>query len=272
MADPNSIFIRGLKEFKRRSVYANTLNDRSVPYYTSYITAQDPYVNLDEIEVHPLPGQKEPVVLDPSNPVSPRKQPAQKDLSWQERYIISRKTRETLPFYAFMFTFIPIAIPLFMLNAGYQTYMSTQRLRLHEQGSVIDLKRYRIPLLEDAQGVQDRLMERLATERTHANEESAAGYLPTPPPEPVTSSASSAKLAVSDSSVEKDASSWPTLALTDAQFEMINNLDQHIGFTKYPCHIQKVQHTHAAIVVRMPKDSFVEGKAVSAHWAKEFLV
>jgi hypothetical protein len=279
MADPNSIFVRGLKLFERRSVYANTINDRSVPYYTSYITAHDPYINLDDIEVHPLPGQEQPVVLDPSNPVTPREKPVEKNLSWQERYIISRKTRETLPFYAFMFTFIPLAVPLFMLNAGYQTYVSAQRIRLHEEGKAIDLKRYRIPLLEDAQGVQDRLMERLATERTHVNEESAAGYLPTPPPEPATattassaSSTSSDKLTSEKKVVKADGSSWPTLALTDAQFEMIENLDQHINFTKYACHIQKVQHTHAAIVVRMPKESFGEGKAVSGHWAKEFLV
>jgi hypothetical protein len=35
LAEPNSIFIKGLRLFKNKSVYANTMNDRSVPYFTS---------------------------------------------------------------------------------------------------------------------------------------------------------------------------------------------------------------------------------------------
>ncbi|KAI7151201.1 DUF676-domain-containing protein, partial [Hortaea werneckii] len=72
MADPTSIFVRGLAGFRRKSVYANTTNDRSVPYYTSAISSIDPFVDLDAIDIHPLPDQDLPVVLDPIHPVSPR--------------------------------------------------------------------------------------------------------------------------------------------------------------------------------------------------------
>ncbi|KAK3673471.1 hypothetical protein LTR78_006705 [Recurvomyces mirabilis] len=280
MADPNSIFVRGLSMFQQRSVYANTINDRSVPFYTSGISAVDPYVDMDKVKVHPLPDQELPVVLDPSEPVTVRSGPVIKaPETWQERYLLSQKTRESLPFYAFLFTMVPIMIPLFMVNAGVQTYRSAQRVRLHEQGQLIDLKRYRIPLLEDAQAAQDRIMERLATERTHLAEESPSGYLPTPPPEPNTSSSanSSSWTLVGTTASEKqkeeqksNKSSWPTLALTDDQFEMIDNLDKHVNFTKYPVHIQKVRHTHAAIVVRTASESFKEGHVVSTHWAKNF--
>ena len=41
-------------------------------------------------------------------------------------------------------------------------------MRLHETGGAIDLKRYRIPLLEEAQSLQDRVVERLAGERPDA--------------------------------------------------------------------------------------------------------
>ncbi|KAK5697689.1 hypothetical protein LTR17_023903 [Elasticomyces elasticus] len=275
MADPSSIFVRGLSMFKRKSVYANALNDRSVPYYTSSMSRCDPFVDPDAIEVHPLPDQEEPVVLDPENPVSPRKQKEEKQLAFHERYIISSRTRQSLPFYAVLCTVLPLAVPLFLINAGYQTYKSAQRVRLHEAGSVMDLKRYRIPLLEEAQAMQDRVMERFAAERTHLNEESGKGYLPTPPPESASSSVSdaeeSSKLMRSVSATQKSEqaknnSPWPTLALTDDQFEMIDNLDKYVGFIKYPCHITKVQHTHAAIVMRMAKESFNEGRAVSRHW------
>ncbi|EMC98978.1 hypothetical protein BAUCODRAFT_386509 [Baudoinia panamericana UAMH 10762] len=267
LAEPNSIFVRGLNMFQRKSIYANTINDRSVPFYTSGISRVDPYVDLDAVELHPLPDQDQPVVLDPDNPVTPRKTPTTKALTLRERY---DKAREALPFYAFLFTFIPIAIPLFMVNAGYQTYQSSRRVALHEKGGLIDLKRYRIPLLEEAQAVQDKVIERLAGEETHMNEVNQTGYLPTPPPEPAVShSTSTSKLAQTQQ--ESGVSPWPSLALTDEQFAMIDNLDAHVGLVKYPVHIQKVRHTHAAIVMRIQKEQFDEGRAVSAHWAKHFV-
>ena len=53
---------------------------------------------------------------------------------------------------------------------------------------------------------------------------------------------------------------------------MIENLDTHVRFTKYPVHITKVRHTHAAIVRRMAKESFSEGLEVSGHWVRNFEV
>ncbi|TKA22261.1 hypothetical protein B0A50_08223 [Salinomyces thailandicus] len=285
LADTQSIFVKGLATFKRKSIYANTINDRSVPYYTSAITKTDPFVDLEEIEIHALPDQEYPVVLDPDNPVSPRKEKPSKQLTFRERYILSDKTKEALPFYTFLLGVLPLAVPLFLVNAGYQTYKSAQRVRLHEAGSLIDLKRYRIPLLENTQAVQDRMVERLASESTDRGGED---YLPTPPPEPLTdtspsSSASNLPQTTTGASAptmsplarhhtRENKSSWPTLALTDEQFTMIDNLDTHVKFIKYPVHIQKVRHTHAAIVVRTPKETFVEGKEVSKHWMKNFVL
>ncbi|KAF2765431.1 DUF676-domain-containing protein [Teratosphaeria nubilosa] len=259
MADPSSVFMRGLAMFKKRSIYANTLNDRSVPFYTSAMSRTDPYVDLSKIDVHPLPNQELPVILDPENPVTPRKG-SLKPLTYSESL---GKVKESLPFYAFLFAFIPLAVPLFMINAGYQTYQSAQRVRLHETGKAFDLKRYRVPLLEESQHAQDKLVSNLAGAST--NQE----YLPTPPPEPQSPKSSSTTLAQEQK--DNNDGPWPTLALTKEQFEMIDNLDEHIRFTKYPVHMQKVRHTHAAIVVRMPKDSFVEGKVVTKHWATGFL-
>ncbi|KAH9842260.1 putative serine esterase (DUF676) [Teratosphaeria destructans] len=246
MADPSSVFMRGLAMFTKRSIYANTVNDRSVPFYTSAVSRTDPYVDLSKIDVHPLPNQELPVILDPEDPVTPRVE-SPKPLTYSETLA---KVKESLPFYAFLFTFVPLAVPLFMINAGYQTYQSAQRVRLHETGKAIDLKRYRVPLLEESQHAQDKLVSNLAGAST--NQE----YLPTPPPEPQSPTSSSTTLAREQK--DKNDGPWPTLALTQEQFEMIDNLDEHIRFTKYPVHMQKVRHTHAAIVVRMPKDSFVE--------------
>ena len=62
---------------------------------------------------------------------------------------------------------------------------------------------------------------------------------------------------------------FPTLALTTAQFAMIKTLDD-VGFRKYPVHIHKSTHSHAALIVRFPRSAFEEGKVVVKHWLDEF--
>ena len=273
LADRNSIFIRGLRMFKNKSLYANTQNDRSVPYYTAGISRTDPFVDLEKVDIHYLPGQDDPVILDPAHPVSPRKSKV-KALSTYERFSLNlQQTRANLPFYALFFTVIPIAVPTFLVNSVYQTYKSAQRVRLHEAGQAgISLGRYRIPLLEEAQAMQDRAYERIA-------EQTSQEFLPTPPPEPATSSSSSSTLAsfsqdqgkkdLARQESAKEYSPFPILALTEEQFEMVDNLNE-VGFEKFPAHIQRVRHTHAAIVVRTPKETFGEGRVAVAHWAKRF--
>nr|POE48986.1 putative lipase [Quercus suber] len=269
MADPSKVFLQGLKRFKNKTGYANTINDRSVPYYTSAISRVDPFVDLDAVEVNYLEGQTgEKVLLDPENPVQPRPADAL-PVTLRERYL-SPRALSNIPFYAAVFTALPIVLPLFFVNAGYQTYRSTNRIRLHESGSQFDLKRYRIPLLEEAQAMQDRIVERVAGQ-------SQEGYLPTPPPENATSTGSSitsennshVKLAREQSHMND--SPFPTLALSKEQFSMVEGLKSS-GIVIYPCHITQSRHTHAAIVVRSPKEAFHEGRVVVKHWATNFEV
>ncbi|KAF7187254.1 Lipid droplet phospholipase 1 [Pseudocercospora fuligena] len=49
LSDPNSIFVKGLDMFKNKWLYANTINDRSVPWYTAAWSRTDPFVELDKI-------------------------------------------------------------------------------------------------------------------------------------------------------------------------------------------------------------------------------
>ena len=263
LADPSSIFIRGLQLFSKKSVYANTINDRSVPYYTSCISRTDPFVDLDAVDLHYLPGQE--VILDPTNPVTPRTGDKQA-LTLYER---TSRSLTDVPFYAVLTLLLPIGATFFFVNAGYQTYKSAQRVRLYEQGKGgFAFSRYRIPLLEQSQAMQDRMYERLSNQ----NEQ----FLPTPPPEPASSASSikSSRLSTDEKEMSKQQSAkedspFPILALTKEQFDMIDGLNG-VGLTKYSCHISKVRHTHAAIVVRSQRASFAEGKVVSAHWAEHF--
>ncbi|KAL2179299.1 putative serine esterase-domain-containing protein [Thermothelomyces heterothallicus CBS 202.75] len=67
-------------------------------------------------------------------------------------------------------------------------------------------------------------------------------------------------------------SPFPTLALAAYQFAAIDALDQ-LGWRKYPVWIHKHNHSHAAMIVRMEKPGFEEGRLVLKHWVtEEFLV
>ena len=42
LSDPSSIFMTALSKFKHRVLYANIINDRSAPYYTTSLSTSDP--------------------------------------------------------------------------------------------------------------------------------------------------------------------------------------------------------------------------------------
>ncbi len=83
------------------------------------------------------------------------------------------------------------------------------------------------------------------------------------------------KSKVGSSVVEKSkgalAVQFPTLALTQEQFKMIEALD-NVGFKKHPVFIHNHRHTHAAIIVRIDKKSFDEGRMVIKHWLDNFVL
>jgi hypothetical protein len=64
---------------------------------------------------------------------------------------------------------------------------------------------------------------------------------------------------------------FPTLALTPSQFAMIQAMED-LGWTKYPVHINKATHSHAAIIVRTNRENFDEGKLVLGHFLDRFKV
>ncbi|TIA56737.1 lipid particle protein, partial [Aureobasidium pullulans] len=259
LADPNSVFIRGLAQFKHRTLYSNIVNDRSVVYYTSCITYKDPFVNIDAVDLQPLPGY-DGVLLRPDEPVRPK--PRVPLGFWARVRSTGWSTLTAVPLYLLLAVLIPVGSMLFLINSGYQTIRSAQRVRLHESGGAnFGIERYRSnPLLEEAQNLEERVFDRL-----DANQ--GQDYLPTPPSEDEERFSKSEHSGSKFKGQEK----FPTLALTSDQFYMIEGLDG-VGFTKYPVHISKVRHTHAAIIVRTNRWGFDEGKVVVGHWVKHFEV
>ena len=277
LADPGSIFMLALAKFSHRVLYANIINDRSAPYYTTSISATDPYTNLDAVSINYLPDYA-PNIIDPADPVrlkAPKTEPPLiARLAGGSQDLLMR-----IPYFALLSVVIPIGSVVFLINSGVQQVRSQKRIRLHEEGKAgIGLGRYRIPLMvENARSAMEGAFE-------NVNARQGQHYLPG------TGSNDSRGGKMSDvqqqnghaekglqseygtsSDLTRNSSTgskFPTLAMTAEQFEMVRALDE-VGFRKYRVHIHTVRHTHAAIIVRNERASFDEGKVVVRHWLDE---
>ncbi|KAI9928949.1 hypothetical protein ASPWEDRAFT_49377 [Aspergillus wentii DTO 134E9] len=283
LADPGSIFIQALAKFQNRCAYANIVNDRSAVFYTTGISSVDPFKNLDDINLNYIKGY-EPVVVDsdvyslppetkePTLPVSGIGQKALKILT-------------NLPFWLFIIFFVPIGAILFLLNAAVQTFRSRKRIRLHEEGKTdVFFGGYKVPVIvQDVRHAMEDVFEnvnaRQHAEYLSASTNSARRRTPVSTSEKANTIQIKTKaLAQEPTSAGDSLSTSPAspteicsgdeediLALTPAQFAIIDSLNS-VGFRKYPVYIHKHRHSHAAIIVRMPKKGFEEGQVVIKHW------
>lgn len=271
LADPSSIFMQALARFKHRSLYTNIVNDRSAVYYTTGISKIDPYVSIDAVKVNYVPGYDD-VIVDSDRPVSARDEEA----LHQRLYNRGQTLLGRVPFFTFLLVFLPIGSVIFTITSIVQTARSRQRIKLHEEGRLgIASGTYRFPLMvQDVRRAAEGVYENIANTQ---NQE----FLPEGAEETVMQadserSSSREKMlgaqgadAGAESTSKPREISFPTLALTKDQFSMIESLDS-VGWKKYPVHIHKAGHSHAAIIVRMPVKRFDEGRIVVKHWLERF--
>ncbi|KAL9096055.1 MAG: hypothetical protein Q9165_001577 [Trypethelium subeluteriae] len=294
LADPSSIFLRGLARFKNRTLYANIVNDRSAVYYTTAISRTDPFATADPdtLSLNYVPGYA-PVLLHPHHPISRKPQPTDTTTAL---YHQSRALMRQLPFMAFVVLVLPLGSLLFLINSGVQIVRSRQRIRLHEAGQAAmgAPAKYRIPLM--MQGVERRVegvyehveartgQDTLDGVKEDANDDEEESEEEAESDKPLLERDNDSERRLNVRKKEKQANGsaskgnataadtdFPVLALTPEQFEMIDELDR-VGFTKYRVWIQTARHSHAAIVVRMNRQSFEDGKVVVGHWVSTFEV
>jgi hypothetical protein len=273
LADTESIFIQGLTRFKHRSLYANVVNDRTVTYYTAGISSTDPFVDLDKIKINYI-SDYDDVIVDGEHPVSPKE--PEEPRAFTQRLADGTKTMiGRASIVALLTVFVPIGVSAFLINSAFQSVRSHQRIRLHEQGrSGIDYARYRIPLMinavrREAEGMYENANHAQSQEYLgNGFEEAASSTQPL-----MSGDVHKTKSNIEVDSIQEQKNNavlkFPTLALTPEQFRMIEALD-NVGFRKHPVHIHNHRHSHAAIVVRMNKASFNEGKIVIQHWLDNF--
>ncbi|KAI1335393.1 DUF676-domain-containing protein [Xylariaceae sp. FL0016] len=262
LADPDSIFITGLKKFKRRTLYSNVVNDRSAVYYTTCITKTDPYTDMTRVKPNYIKGYED-VILDPANPVSltAPKAPPQTISDYAETGVTWLKNAPLVVGLAVM---LPIGITAFLMNAVVQTSRSTQRIKLHDVGGAgIEVEQYRMPIwIKELRGKVEDVYENI-------NSSQKQSYLGSSSDD---ESGDDEETQIMALERRQSHPQWPTLALSPHQFSMITALD-NVGWRKYPVWIHNARHSHAAIIVRMDVKRFDEGHVVLKHWLKEeFLI
>jgi hypothetical protein len=272
LADPDSIFMSGLRKFKRRTLYSNITNDRTAVFYTTYISKKDPFEDLDKVRCKFVKGFDD-VILDPDDPFE-----FVDDVPTETFADAARRRLQYVPFVMLLCVFMPIGLSVLFVTSGIQSVLSPQRIQRHQKGLAgIDAAKYRVPLWirEMREAVGD------AYERVDAAQPNE--YLtPTPSPsseeEDLLSLEASERGAAATSRTsttltreKSHAEEGPTLALAPEQFDMIESLDS-LGWRKFPVWIHNDRHSHAAIILRRKKESHAEGKQVLRHWMqREFL-
>ena len=271
LADSSSVFMLALARFRNRVLYANIINDRSAPYYTTCVSTVDQFTHLEAVNINYLPDYA-PNILDPTDPV--RAKPPEVQPPFYTRLASSSQTLFTrVPVFALLVVLIPVGSVVFLVNSGIQSVRSQQRIKMHEEGKAgIGLGSYRIPLLvENARSAMEGAVQNM-------NSSQGQHYLPIGDTDDSDSNDSPTR---HRGLVEKSRSNtttprlrryssrhddFQTLALTPEQFAMVQALDD-VGFRKHRVHITKVRHSHAAIIVR--RKGMDEGKVVARHWLNE---
>lgn len=254
LADPDSIFMSGLRKFKRHSLYANIVNDRSAVYYTTGIQRNDPFKDMDRVKINYLDGWDE-VLLDPEHPFDVM--PKLKELSGLSAgKAMALKYLKGGP----IVLLIALFMPMFLANCAIQTIRSSSRIRTHENGKAgLKLEDYRLPLwIKEMREEVEQAYE--AINNTQNEEYLASGS------EDV--NLKPAERTTIQRERRLSMPSMPTLALAPHQFEMIDALDS-LNWRKYPVWIHNDRHSHAAIIVRWEKKTFTEGFVVLKHFAQE---
>ncbi|KAF9576496.1 hypothetical protein EC968_007974 [Mortierella alpina] len=163
MSEPGSVFVQALSRFKRRALYCNIRNDRSVPFWTASFSDADPFSELEAMEIQYNSGYSSLIESfehqDLETVARQQKERAEflKAASFSER---TSQRIASIPWkrYALFGILGPILIPVWIVIASttisYQGMSSRRRTRdiitvdgplyrIRERASTVTVERYR---------------------------------------------------------------------------------------------------------------------------------
>ncbi|RDB15767.1 hypothetical protein Hypma_003722 [Hypsizygus marmoreus] len=256
MADPDRIFYKALSVFQHIRIYANAVNDVTVPYVTSAIEVEDPFAERDmnglEVDCHEQYGVLIKSFAVPSIPPPPTPKPIILSPTW---FRTRRPGRPLLPpvlqlrfplnivLYALLPVLIPLGISLIVLRFSLATRSSRARIRLLEQESKGEHLIHVLAQLE--KDVEIAVAELIDDPNPITPPSPSTKRTPKPPPEqPI---------------------------LTPLQRKIAASLNT-LPIKKELAYIENVRNSHAVIVCRDVKrfEGHRQGEGIIRHWAASF--
>lgn len=277
LGDPESIFLKGLARFERRTLYANIAKDRNAVFYTTWISKTDPFVPLEKRILTYLKGYEE-VILDLSAPLIPRK-PDTTDSPLRSFF---NKGFNTLCSYfptpLHLLMTIPLSTGAFLILSGYWSLRSRRRIRLYEH-SLASIQPGDYPfhhLIEGAPAAATNVNHGLHSpqDTEYVSPECSGDTATSRPASGRGGPSCPAGAQGSGPAHEEPRRSHPSkhacsvLALAPYQFRIIDTLDG-LEWHKHAVHIQQPVNSHAAIIVRIQRPRYSEGYDVFRHWLEE---
>ncbi|EPQ56502.1 DUF676-domain-containing protein [Gloeophyllum trabeum ATCC 11539] len=267
MADPNRIFYQALAKFQHIRIYANAVNDLTVPYITAAIEPEDPFVEHETngIKIE-LDEKYDPIIksyfLPSEPPVIPK--PSVLSREWfaglKPRPFLPPPLQFAFPFNILMYLALPFLVPVIIT------------LVLIRFTSASKSSRARIQLLERDESYRNRLVHLISD--VEKDVEGAVGEFMVDAGLTSDSSRSGEQNLEDESlqAMQKPSSHYPILS--PAQRTRIAALNSLPGLRKERAFIHPTRNSHATIIVRDPKrfPFHKRGEGVIRHWADHFIL
>ncbi|KAI9064022.1 DUF676-domain-containing protein [Trametes sanguinea] len=280
MADPNRLFYQALTLFEHVRIYANAVNDVTVPYPTAAIEEEDTFVNHVEDGIQfELDEEYNPIIKSYTIPTSVVRPPKPRPLTagWfkslkPKRPLLPPALQFSFPYNVLIYALTPILIPLFL------TLVLT-RLSLASKAS-----RTRIKQLEKDESGTERLVHvigSLEREMEDAvvdmfdnadNTPSADNGSDPSSASSETISADSRALSTGKGALAK--ARKPEFVLSEKQRKLVKWLNALPGLKKELAFIHPVRNAHGTIIARDVKrfPAHKLGEGVLRHLADHLIL
>ncbi|ODQ67573.1 DUF676-domain-containing protein [Nadsonia fulvescens var. elongata DSM 6958] len=305
LADPLLPYYQGLETFKYKILLANPVNDRTVPFYTAYISDRDPFqklsfVNLEFAEINSSSDSPDPCekftngekvkLIDNIKSSHVKENVANPD---NENLRAS-----SIPFKATFMVVAPILAPIIIMGSAINTLVSNRRIILSDTEMPSDEKRMLLDIdseikssnepqisttgasefinnaveevLDHTAAAEKALQGRVNLEDAHQTIDEnlilSDNTTPVDIEEIIEFSHPLEKVRTHNTFVE---SAPEKVELDSKAMEMINNLNK-MNWEKYIPYVHTM-HSHAEIVARRGTTRSPAGAAVVAFWADKVI-
>ncbi|KAH7927847.1 DUF676-domain-containing protein [Leucogyrophana mollusca] len=270
LADPDRIFYQALLLFPNIRIYANAINDRTVPFVTAGISTEDPFGDHEKNGIQIVMHEDyKNLIKAYTIPSSPPPAPAKEPEGWLQTMRNMRPPLPPLfqrpfPLNLVIYALLPILFPTFVSLAIIRLSIASRKSRT------------RLKTLESASNSEKlihiiaKLESEIESAMVDLYDDPQYSPTPTPPASSPDVNGDSTKQLQKKKSRSKPPPYQPIL--TPVQLRCIEQLNKIPQLKKETAFFAGVMNSHAVIVCRDVKNfkHHLDGAGVLHHWADHF--